>query len=351
MVPEAPTDSDKDFKGWKNGETYLAPGSKYVAKEDTVFTAEFEEKSEDPKDEEPKDEEPQKDDNNKDDKAAQLVAIAAKTEELASVMSKGKSGNGTIKGVYMSTVDTVSADITVTKGKITGVGIDTKALKPGEYRLTLNTKIKLQLKEGGFTVINNGWDDKNFKKIKKFLKNNNKTGNQVLSLKPLKDAKQASYEIILEKGEANNKITLRIDVVDTNLNKKSMKNVRLETGLSQDMISANILPEEKVGGDGYKIEGNVCTIASLPPTKKGVGTDANESARFLSGIWEIGKTTITDHEVHIIPINKKGTSKIIAKWNYDGSLSIAKAEGSAKGNIKISYSLNGKKYSSKIKML
>ena len=271
---------------------------------------------------------------------------AKKTDELSGEVSKGKNGNGTIIGVYQSAEDTVSVNLDVTKGKIKKVSLDARTLKKGENKLTLNTKVKLSLYGGTFSVSQNGYDAKTFKKMQKFLKANKKDGSQTLTLKPMNGAKDASYELVL----VSEKMILRIDVVDVSLAKKAMKGVTLSKAASFETVSDNSVLEEDVKQQGYCNKEGVVTIATIPATKTGIKGKENESARFLSGVWVIGKEVIKNHDFKVVNLNKKGTARIIVKYNNDGSLSLAKADGSLKGTVKLNYFLNGKVYKAKVKV-
>ncbi|MBR4175032.1 MAG: hypothetical protein IKR56_06810, partial [Lachnospiraceae bacterium] len=212
--------------------------------------------------------------------------------------------------------------------------------------LTINTGVRLVLGDA-FTISGNFVDEKDAKKIAKFVKTKKKEG-CVFEPKRLKHYRGGSYEVVLTKG----KVELIVDVIDVSLNKKSIKTITLTNAVSQSAVSANAVAADKIGPEGSSVSGNVVTLATSPVFKAEIPPMKDKSARFLSGIWQVGDTFISRGEVKTVT---KGKVKVIARANSDGSLSIGKADGSGSGSIKISYVLNGKvkktKNGSKIKSM
>ncbi len=289
-----------------------------------------------------------KDQDEKNDSKSRLREAAALTDKLSEALGKGKAGEG-IFSVYQSEYDGATTQVTVVKGKEKSVAVDLAALKEGENRLTFNTGVKLTLTGGEFTVSDCSLpSDKDKAKAKKLLKTNKKTKAQILNLKSFKSAKGGSYQLTLVSGAK----TLLIDVVDVSLNKKGFKSVVLDKGVSENSVSNNAVSEAEIDDRGFAKDkdGAVVTIATAPVLKKEISSEEKESARFLSGTWFIGKKAITDRETQVVSLNKKGTAQVIVKYNLDGSLSIAKAEGSRKGSVNLVYILNGKTYKAKLKV-
>jgi hypothetical protein len=267
-----------------------------------------------------------------------------KRDEMVDLLNS--KGTHEVKGIYQTGYDTVSADYVVTNGKITQMSIDVKGLKEGKNYLTINTGVRLVLGDA-FTISGNFVDEKDAKKIAKFVKTKKKEG-CVFEPKRLKHYRGGSYEVVLTKG----KVELIVDVIDVSLNKKSIKTITLTNAVSQSAVSANAVAADKIGPEGSSVSGNVVTLATSPVFKAEIPPVKDKSARFLSGIWQVGDTFISRGEVKTVT---KGKVKVIARANSDGSLSIGKADGSGSGSIKISYVLNGKvkktKNGSKIKSM
>ena len=267
-----------------------------------------------------------------------------KRDEMVDLLNS--KGTHEVKGIYQTGYDTVSADYVVTNGKITQMSIDVKGLKEGKNYLTINTGVRLVLGDA-FTISGNFVDEKDAKKIAKFVKTKEKEG-CVFEPKRLKHYRGGSYEVVLTKG----KVELIVDVIDVSLNKKSIKTITLTNAVSQSAVSANAVAADKIGPEGSSVSGNVVTLATSPVFKAEIPPMKDKSARFLSGIWQVGDTFISRGEVKTVT---KGKVKVIARANSDGSLSIGKADGSGSGSIKISYVLNGKvkktKNGSKIKSM
>ena len=240
-------------------------------------------------------------------------------------------GSGTVSGIYQSPEDTISSNYTVTNGKITDVSFDTSQLKEGVNRLTMNTGTRIAL-PGMFTVSDNFATKKEFKKAKKFV--SHKKSGYYLDIKKL--GKKKTYELILV-SEDGKKI-LDIDVVDISLSKK-IKKIALTTTVSADLIAAKAVSENLIDEIGYAEKEGVVTIATSPVLKSGIPGMEKQSARFISGIWMVGNAVISRGQTVTV---KKRKAIVNAKVNDDGTLSIAKAEGSGKGSIPIKYVLNGK---------
>ena len=137
----------------------------------------------------------------------------------------------------------------------------------------------------------------------------------------------------------NGKIELIVDVIDVSLNKKAIKTITLTGAVNKDAVSANAVAADKIGAEGSSVSGNVVTIATSPAFKSEIPSMKDKSARFISGIWQVGDTYVSMGEVKTVT---KGKVSVIVKANSDGTLSIGKAEGSSRGSIKINYVLNGK---------
>ena len=253
-----------------------------------------------------------------------------KSDEMVDLLNSG--GTHEVKGIFQTGYDTVSADYVITNGKITRMSINTNSLKEGKNYLTMNTGVRLVLDET-FTISGNFVDAKDAKKIAKFVKT--KKGDCVFELKRLKSHKGGSYQVTLTNGKKE----LIVDVIDMNLNKKAIKGVTLTDAVSEIMVSANAVAAGKIGSEGSSVSGNVVTIATSPMLKAEIESMRDKSARFISGIWQVGDTYVSRSEIKTVT---KGKVSVIVKANTDGTLSIGKAEGSGKGSLKISYILNGK---------
>ena len=243
----------------------------------------------------------------------------------------GSKGSGTVTGIYQSPYDTLSTNYIITGGKITGVGYDAAQLKEGVNRLTMNTGTRILLSEK-FTVSDNFATKKEYKKAKKFVKQ--KKSGCYLELGNL--GKKKSYELILV-SEDGKKI-LVVDAVKLSLNKK-IKKIALTTTVSADQVAAKAVSENKIGEIGYAEKDGVVTITSSPVQKSEITGSEKQSARFISGIWMVGKTAIYKGQTVTV---KKGKAIVNAKVNDDGTLSIAKDMNSGKGKLPIKYILNGK---------
>ena len=254
-----------------------------------------------------------------------------KRDEMVNLLNS--KGTHEVKGIYQTGYDTVKANYVIIKGKITQMSIDNSSLKEGKNYLTINTGVRLVLGDY-FTISGNTVDAKDAKKIAKFVKIKKKEG-CVFEPKRLKSHKGGSYQVILTNG----KIELIVDVIDVSLNKKAIKNITLTGAVNKNVISANAVPADKIGAEGSSVSGNVVTIATSPAFKSEIPAMKDKSARFISGIWQVGDTYVSMGEVKTVT---KGKVSVIVKANSDGTLSIGKAEGSGSGSLKISYVLNGK---------
>ncbi len=253
-----------------------------------------------------------------------------KRDEMVDLLNS--KGTHEVKGIYQTGYDTVKANYVIINGKITQMSIDTSSLKEGKNYLTINTGVRLVLGDY-FTVSGNTVDAKDAKKIAKFVKI--KKEGCVFEPKRLKSHKGGSYQVILTNG----KIELIVDVIDVSLNKKAIKKITLTGAVNKDAVSANAVAADKIGAEGSSVSGNVVTIATSPAFKSEIPSMKDKSARFISGIWQVGDTYVSMGEVKTVT---KGKVSVIVKANNDGTLSIGKAEGSSRGSIKINYVLNGK---------
>ncbi|MBP5304850.1 MAG: hypothetical protein J6Z02_03295, partial [Lachnospiraceae bacterium] len=241
-------------------------------------------------------------------------------------------GTHEVKGIYQTGYDTVSADYVITNGKITAMSINEDSIKEGKNYLTINTGVRLVLGKT-YTISGNYVDTKDAKKIDKFVKT--RKGECVFEPKRLKSHKGGSYQVTLTSG----KIELIVDVIDVNLNKKAIKAVTLAAAVSQNAVSTTAVAADKIGSEGSSVSGNVVTIATSPTFKEGIPPMKDKSARFISGIWQVGDTYVSRGEIKTVT---KGKVSVIVKANSDGTLSIGKAAGSGKGSLNINYVLNGK---------
>jgi hypothetical protein len=138
---------------------------------------------------------------------------------------------------------------------------------------------------------------------------------------------------------SNRKKLLVIDVIDLRLNRKSLNTVTLSETVEKDTVSRNAVSENKITEDGFAENGGVVTISTSPALRTGITGQESRSARFISGIWMVGNTAISGGSTQTVTKDKV---MVHAKVNSDGTLSMGKAEGSGKGNISITYILNGR---------
>ena len=253
-----------------------------------------------------------------------------KRDEMVDLLNS--KGTNEVKGIYQTGYDTVSADYVITNGKITAMSINEDSIKEGKNYLTINTGVRLVLGKT-YTISGNYVDAKEAKKISKFVKT--KKGECVFEPKRLKSHKGGSYQVTLTSG----KTELIVDVIDVSLNKKAIKTITLTDAVSQSAVSANAVVVDKIGLEGSSVSGNVVTIATSPAFKAEIPSMKDKSARFISGIWQVGDTYVSRGEIKTVT---KGKVSVIVKANSDGTLSIGKAEGSGKGSLNINYVLNGK---------
>ena len=241
-------------------------------------------------------------------------------------------GFDTINGIYQTPYDTVSMNYTVAKGRITHVSFDVKNLKDGDNFLTMNTGTRMILTDK-FTVVDNFANKRDYRKVAKSLKL--KDYGYVLDVKKLKG--RSTYEMILVSADGRKRLI--IDVVDLALNKKGLRKAALTTPVKEAEVGAKAVSENKISDGGCAENGGVITITSAPVLKSEIDPRKNRSARFISGVWMVGGTAITYGRTQTVT---KGKVTVYAKVNSDGTLSIAKAEGSGKGSMPITYILNGK---------
>ncbi|MBR4174719.1 MAG: hypothetical protein IKR56_05215 [Lachnospiraceae bacterium] len=267
-----------------------------------------------------------------DEEAKKQIDVSnRKIDKMVEVLNA--KGNYVITGIYQTGYDTVSTGYTISNGKITQMSLDLGSLKEGKNYLTINTGVRLVLGEA-FTISGNSVDAKEAKKIAKFVKTKKKEG-CVFEPKRLKSRKGGSYQVTLTSGKKE----LIVDVIDVSLNKKAIKTITLTGAVNGNAISANAVPADKIGAEGSSVSGNVVTIATSPAFKTEIPSMKDKSARFLSGIWQVGDTYVSMGEIKTVT---KGKVSVIVKANSDGTLSIGKAEGSRSGSLKINYILNGK---------
>jgi hypothetical protein len=219
--------------------------------------------------------------------------------------------------------------------QITAVLLNKDSIKEGKNYLTFNTGTRLVLDEK-YTVSNSFADPKDYKKAKRFVKG--KKGSYVLDLKPLRSSKGRSYELVLV-ADSNSKKILIIDVADVSLNKKDLRKTVLSKTVSMASVSANAVSENAIGAAGYMERDGVLTISTSPAVKDGITGRENRTARFVTGVWSVAGVNVLSGGVQTI---QKGKVKVYAMIKEDGTLSIAKAEGSKGGNLPITYTLNGR---------
>ncbi len=253
-----------------------------------------------------------------------------KRDEMVNLLNTG--GTDEVKGIFQNGYDTVSTDYVITNGKFTRMSINTGSLKEGKNYLTVNSGVRLLLGET-FTITGNYMDAKDAKKVAKFVK----TGKEGCVFEPgrLKSHKGGSYQVTLTSGKKE----LIVDVIDISLNKKALKAATLTDAVTLDAVSANAVAAAKIGPEGSSVNDGVVTIATTPVLKTEIEPMKDMSARFISGIWKAGDTYVSRGEIKTV---KKGKVSVIVKANTDGTLSIGKAEGSGKGSLIITYTLNGK---------
>ena len=264
------------------------------------------------------------------------VQIKDKTDGPADISDKG-AGDETDKQrkcVYQTPYDDIGTDYHAENGIISNVVPDLSAMKEGVNRLTMNTGSRLILSEG-FTVSDNFADPRDYKKVSRSLKYSEKSGWSI-DLKKL--GGKSSYELVLV-CNSNRKKLLVIDVIDLSLNRKSLNTVTLSETVEKDTVSRNAVSENKITEDGFAENGGVVTISTSPVLRTGITGQESRSARFISGIWMVGNTVISGGSTQTVTKNKV---MVHAKVNSDGTLSMGKAEGSGKGNISITYILNGR---------
>ena len=259
-----------------------------------------------------------------------MEASNKKRDRLVEVINT--QGFETINGIYQTPYDTVSMNYTVAKGKITGVSFDMKSLKAGDNFLTMNTGTRMILSDK-FTVFNNFANAREYRKVAKSIKL--KKYGYVMDIKKLRG--RSIYELILVSPDGKKRLI--IDVVDLSLNKKGLKKTALTTAVKADQVDAKSVSENKINEAGFIENGGVLTITSAPVLKSEINERKNRSARFISGVWMVGDTAIPYGKTLTVT---KGKVTVNAKVNSDGTLSIAKAEGSGRGSMSISYILNGK---------
>jgi len=90
------------------------------------------------------------------------------------------------------------------------------------------------------------------------------------------------------------------------------------------------------------VSGNCATLGT---TMVSGGRQINNK-RFCGGLWTVGKRLVTkvDDPVQI----STGKLSVYAMANQDGTITLAPASG--KGTIKLTYTLNGKKYTTAVKV-
>ncbi len=186
--------------------------------------------------------------------------------------------------------------------------------------------------DGEYTVSDNFADRRDYKKAKKIIKK--KKNDYVLDLKPLRSAKGGTYELILVSGKKQ----LIIDVVDVSLNKSDLKKAILKKEVAKEAVSSYSVSENLIGADGFTDKEGVLTISTRPDVKTGIAGRDGRTARFITGVWTVAGRDVVSGGTILIT---RGKVKVYAMVNSDGTLSIAKAEGSKKGNVEIRYTLNG----------
>ncbi|MBR0149589.1 MAG: Ig-like domain-containing protein [Lachnospiraceae bacterium] len=221
---------------------------------------------------------------------ADMAAASAKGAADRTVVVKGAvSDNGVLIQNYK-------------KGKVKSITISTNSVS--DCRVTVNAKVKVFLPAGfgGVGAISN------------------MTG--VGKTKPLKVNKKGAVSLKAFKGVS------KYDVTFTGASGKitiTVVNLAFDKALKKLQVSANAI------------------LTVRPTLQAGKVNDIKAGAGFLNGVWMVDKTIISKPGV---PVSGKNGAKVTL--NANGTVTVTNVAG--KGNVKLTYMLNGKKYVTALKV-
>ncbi len=243
--------------------------------------------------------------------------------------------------------DTVSEKLTKKKNKVSAISLNIKQ-GVSDNMVTVNAGAKLNIANlKGYTFekidtkMSAGASEKVSKKVgktaeklsTKTIPNALKKGKN-LTLPTIKGVDY--YTIAIADQTIGTKVTIK--VVSMGFDKKELKGVTLkkDAGVSANQVSANSLPAAE--GKCANVKDNIITLATLPG-----------DGRTIGGFWTIGKTPLT--KVGVTTAVKSGKVMVNAVVNSDGTLTFAlDPQNKAKGSVKITYTLNRKKYKAAVKV-
>jgi len=236
--------------------------------------------------------------------------------ELATLL-KSKSKSEVVVSPLSAALDNGRIKTTFVKGKVKKLVVTSYDGTSNyiDVTVTANTKLVLPAvdKNDTYTITYAGKNAK-FQKAGKFkAKYNNKMGGAVLTPKASKD--EASY--VLEcKNTTGTTVVLHV------------VNVSIDKAYGKYTLSSKVT----------QLDGKPIVLTVTP-------ANGAENGRILTGVWTYGKNEIITPG-KVMKVNNKTKCYADVELTVDGILKVSNAQG--KGTIKLTYTVNGKKYATKI---
>jgi|GEM_PF-3811795 len=265
-------------------------------------------------------------------KSVNTTEVVLSKEEVAQVQEEYvKAANVAFdkKNASETKVETLQAAndqgtvlVTYKKGK--AAKVEVTSLNGGEIDVTVNAKTKVTLPSDKIDGVNykvvSCTSSKFAKdKVAKAIKWDKKAGAFVLTTKDTKYKNEKGYVIVLQ---GTNGIKVTLHVVNVEIDKVYKK-------YSLSSVDSLNTPAQGITVTPY---------------------NGGSNGAMLSGAWQIGKDTIKNiGEKQTVQVSKTLSVDVIA--NENGTITIFNPTENAKGNIKITYSLNGVQYKSSVKVI
>ena len=224
----------------------------------------------------------------------------ATAAEVSANYAKLVAGDASV-GYKAAVGDTGVLKYVFKKGKVKAISVSTNSVSA--CKVTLNAKTKVILPSDYANTVGTISGNAGVKPVKVIKKG-------YASLKASKSA--AKYDVVFKNAKGE---TITITVV----------NLGFDKGLKKLMVS----PSQN--------------LIVRPTLMTGKTTDIKQGAGFLNGVWTVDKTVISKPGQTVS--GKKGAKVTL---NANGTVTVTNVAG--KGSVKLTYTLNGKKYTTAIKV-